>query len=69
MATSIVKSKGKISKYFKEVLVELKKVTWPTKNQLIKHTLTVLAACAVIGTVIWIADFIFNLVANAFYSL
>jgi preprotein translocase subunit SecE len=64
-----VKRKRNIGKYFKEVILELKKVTWPSRAQLIKHTMTVLAACAVIGILIWVADLIFNFISTQFYSM
>jgi len=51
-------SKGKkFTKFVKDVRLELKKVIWPTKQQLINNTLTVLVACLLVGIVIWIADF------------
>lgn len=47
-------------KFFREIKSELKKVIWPTKNQLINNTITVLATCLVIGLIIWAADFLFG---------
>ncbi len=46
-----------IVKFFKEVRVELKKVVWPSRKQLINNTLTVLLSCLIIGGIIWISDF------------
>ncbi|NLE25119.1 MAG: preprotein translocase subunit SecE [Clostridiaceae bacterium] len=43
-------------RFFKEIRLEMKKVIWPTKKQLINNTLTVFAACLLIGLVIWLAD-------------
>jgi preprotein translocase subunit SecE len=43
-------------KFFKEIRMEMKKVIWPTKQQLINNTLIVFAACFLIGAVTWIAD-------------
>lgn len=43
-------------RFFKEIRMEMKKVIWPTKQQLINNTLTVFAACLFIGAIIWIAD-------------
>jgi preprotein translocase subunit SecE len=68
MAASKTIKPNKIAKYFKEVWVELKKVTWPSKSQLIKHTITVLTACLIIGSIIWIADLIFTYLAGLFYN-
>lgn len=45
-------------KFFREIRSELKKVIWPTREQLINNTITVLATCLVIGVIIWAADFL-----------
>ena len=48
---------GRIRKYFKEVGGELKKVTWPTKKELINYTgvviVFVLVFAVVIGAMDW----------------
>jgi len=36
--------------------MEIKKVIWPTRQQLVNNTLTVLIACLMIGIIIWAAD-------------
>lgn len=51
-------------KFFKEIRSELKRVIWPTREQLINNTVTVLAACLVVGVLIWIADFGFGKAAE-----
>ncbi len=51
----IVKKKLRL-KFFKDIKSELKKVTWLTWPQLVKNTLTVIAACLMIGVIIWIFD-------------
>ncbi len=43
-------------RFFKEIRMEMKKVIWPTKKQLLNNTLTVFAACLFIGVFIWVAD-------------
>ena len=47
-----------ISTFFKNIVSELKKVTWPTKKQLLTSTVTVLAVCLVVGLVIFAMDFV-----------
>jgi preprotein translocase subunit SecE len=47
-------------RFFKEIRTELKKVIWPTREQLVNNTITVLITCLVIGAIIWIADFAFT---------
>ena len=51
----IVKKKLRL-KFFKDIKSELKKVTRLTWPQLVKNTLTVIAACLMIGVIIWIFD-------------
>ncbi|NLY96346.1 MAG: preprotein translocase subunit SecE [Clostridiaceae bacterium] len=48
--------KNTILKFFKDIRSELKKVTWLSWPKLVKNTITVIAACLVIGIVIWIFD-------------
>lgn len=43
-------------RFFKEIRMEMKKVIWPSRQQLINNTLVVLSACLIVGVVIWIAD-------------
>lgn len=51
-----VKLSRRISKFFKEIRTEMKKVVWPTRQQLVNNTLVVFAACLAVGIVIWLAD-------------
>ena len=60
------KSPNKISKFFKEVSSELKKVAWHSKKQVIKNTLIVIAAVIIIGIFIWALDFLFGYGLNTF---
>jgi preprotein translocase subunit SecE len=46
----------KVVRFFKDIRSELKKVIWPSKEQLIKSTVSVLLICLIIGAVIWISD-------------
>lgn len=48
--------KNKFKTFFKEIAQELKKVIWPTREQLTKSTLTVIVFCAIIGSIIWLFD-------------
>jgi len=51
-----VKLSKRIGRFFKEIRTEMKKVIWPTRQQLINHTLVVFTACLVVGIVVWVAD-------------
>ena len=43
-------------RFFKEVRMELKKVIWPTRQQLTNNTVTVILVCLVVGSLIWVVD-------------
>jgi preprotein translocase subunit SecE len=43
---------------------ELKKVVWPTKQQVLQNTLVVLACVLVVGVFIWIFDAVSNLLVQ-----
>lgn len=59
------KKKGSFKNYFRDMKLELKKVTWLTKQELIKYTLTVLIVTAIIAAII----FVFDKIVIAFLSL
>ncbi|NLM21809.1 MAG: preprotein translocase subunit SecE [Peptococcaceae bacterium] len=44
------------SNYFREVWLELKKVHWPSRNQLLTYTGVVLVAVGICAVLIWIVD-------------
>jgi len=46
----------RIFRAFKNMLAELKKVTWPTRKELINVSLLVLAFMAIMGVVIGVLD-------------
>lgn len=64
MATS-VKKPGLI-KFFKSVVVELKKVSWPNKKELTNYTLVVLAMSFITAVGIWIFDTFFRSILTFF---
>lgn len=48
----------KLTNYIKNSIIELKKVSWPTKQQAIRHTLLVIAISLVVAAFLGIVDFI-----------
>ncbi len=48
---------GKITGYFKESWIELSKVVWPTRKQVLEMTLAVLILSLVIGVFLGLTDF------------
>lgn len=59
-ATAKKAKSNRIVRFFKEVKSEIKKVVWPSKKQVIKNTLIVIAAVLIIGAFIWILDLLFK---------
>ena len=51
----------KASRFFKDLKSEVKKVVWPTRKQVFKNTVAVLAAMGAVGVVIWILDALLTL--------
>jgi len=50
----------KPAQYFKEVIREIKKVSWPSKEQTQEKTILVLTVSVLIGLYIGVLDFIFS---------
>ena len=42
--------------FVRDSWAELKKVEWPTQNQVIQGTVVVLIACLIVGTYLWLND-------------
>ena len=59
---------GKVSKDFRELRSELKKVVWPTPQQVLKNTLVVAACVVAIGIFIWLFDFVAEIGITALIS-
>ena len=51
------KKKGRASSWLRETRGELKKVTWPSREMVLKNTGTVLLCSLLVGACIWIFDF------------
>ena len=47
----------KINKYFGDVKLEMKKVTWLSKNEMIGSTIIVLCFAAIISIFLFVVDF------------
>ncbi len=54
------KEKKKRSNFFKEVISELKKVSWPSKKDVIKATGVVLVLSVVLGAIVGAFDYLFS---------
>ena len=51
-----VRTWGAITKYFRELKSELKKVVWPTPKQVLKNTLIVLVCILIVGAFVFVFD-------------
>ena len=49
---------GAVCRYFRELKSELKKVVWPTPQQVLKNTLVGAACVVCVGLFIWLFDFV-----------
>ena len=64
-----VKTWGKVARYFRELRSELKKVVWPTPQQVLKNALEVAACVLVVGIFIWLFDFVAQFIIDALISV
>ena len=56
---------GNVARYFRELRSELKKVVWPTPQQVLKNTLVVAGCVIVVGLFIWLFDVVAQVGINA----
>jgi preprotein translocase subunit SecE len=57
---SIAKKATSRFRFFADVIAELRKVVWPTRQEAIRLTIMVLIVCIVIGVFLALADFGFT---------
>ena len=60
---------GKVAKYFRELRSELKKVVWPTPQQVLKNAVIVACCVLAVGVFIWLFDFVANIGIDALISV
>lgn len=51
---------NKVMRFLREVKAEMKKVVWPTKNELINNTIVVFVTVLIVSAIIGIFDSIFS---------
>ena len=59
---------SRIARFFKDIFMELKKVSWPNGKQVVNKTGSVLIFCLIVGAVIWLSDFFFQWVIGLLYA-
>jgi preprotein translocase subunit SecE len=52
--------KDKIITFFQDVVKEMKKVTWPTKEELLESTKVVIIVCIVLALFTYVIDLFIN---------
>jgi preprotein translocase subunit SecE len=59
--------KEKIIGFFNDVVKEMKKVTWPTKEELKESTAVVIVVCLVIAAFTYVIDMLINQVLKGIF--
>ncbi|NWF49365.1 MAG: preprotein translocase subunit SecE [Ignavibacteriaceae bacterium] len=59
--------KEKIINFFNDIIKEMKKVTWPTKQELKESTTIVIVVCLVIAAFTYVIDMIINQVLKGIF--
>ena len=55
---------NKIANFFKEINLELAKVSWPTRDELIGSTVIVLVSLAILSAFIGVCDLVLSKIVN-----
>ncbi|MFH1685940.1 MAG: preprotein translocase subunit SecE [bacterium] len=58
----------KIKKFLKEVVAELRKVTWPTKDELVGSTIVTIVVSLIVAIFIGIVDRILSFAVKAIFG-
>lgn len=59
--------KEKIIAFFQDVIKEMKKVTWPTKEELFESTKIVIVVCLVLAAFTYVIDMLINQVLKGLF--
>ena len=65
----VARAGKRISRWFREMKSELKKVVWPTKSQMVNNTVIVLVCTLIVGICIWVFDAVGGVVVNGLITL
>ena len=57
---------SRLVEFIKESKIELKKVTWPTREETIRHTMTVIIISVALALFLGGLDYLFQFILNAF---
>jgi preprotein translocase subunit SecE len=59
----------RISDWFRGMKSELKKVVWPSRKQVINHTVVALTVMICVGIIVWGMDFVSNRLVQLLISI
>ena len=68
MTTQAVQTENRLVRYLKETRAELRRVTWPTREQAINLTLIVLAVTLVMAIFLGACDLLFSTIVRGILS-
>ena len=60
---------NKLAVFTKDVSNEMKKVSWPNKEQLQEATIVTILVCAIITVFVMIADYLFSTIVEFVFGL
>jgi preprotein translocase subunit SecE len=58
----------KMKTFLNEVRVEMQKVTWPSRNEIMSYTVVVLVTVLILSTIIWAADNVLGRVLKVIFG-
>lgn len=59
----------KVVKFIREMIVEIKKIIWPTPKTVLRNSVIVLIMCALLGAFIWVVDYLLGLLVSFISTL
>ena len=59
----------RISDWFRGMKSELKKVVWPSRKQVLNHTIVALTVMVCVGIIVWGMDFVSNRLVQLLISI
>lgn len=59
---------SRVSRFFKDISGELKKVVWPSKKQVLNNTIVVIVVVIISSIGISLMDYFFGLINNLFFG-
>jgi preprotein translocase subunit SecE len=59
----------RVKEFYEDVMTEMKKVTWPSREELKSSTSTVLMLLGIVSVIIYAYDYVFQLVVFSLFRL